>query len=251
MSRDSLYADAHDSISDFTFDERVAAVFPDMIRRSVPGYQTVIAMTGVLAGRYATPNSNCYDLGCSLGASSFAMSSQLDQPGCEIIAVDNSPAMLEQCQATLANQPGSERVSLVCADLLDVNLTNASVVVLNYTLQFVDASLRDKLIEDIYAGMQPGGVLLLSEKIRFDDSDTDQRMTAMHHAFKAANGYSELEISQKRTALENVLVPETLQVHQQRLANAGFTPVDAWFQCFNFVSLVAYKPAHKPAHKPS
>ena len=241
--RDSLYAKPREEIERFSFDEKVAAVFPDMIKRSVPGYSTVIAMTGVLAGQYALEHSNCYDLGCSLGESSFAMCSQLQQRNCSIVAVDNSPQMLEQCALNLAKADCSVNVELVCDDILNIQLTNSSVVVLNYTLQFVDASLREGLIQRIYDSLLPGGVLLLSEKIRFDDESTDQRMIEMHHQFKKANGYSDLEISQKRTALENVLIPETLNTHRQRLQKAGFSQIDTWFQCFNFASLIAYKAA--------
>lgn len=240
--RDSIYAQPLENIADFSFDAKVAAVFPDMIKRSVPGYNTVIAMTGVLAGKYAQDGSNCFDLGCSLGESSFAMCTHLHHQNCSIIAVDNSPQMLEQCAANLQQANCTVKVELLCKNILDVNLNNSSVVVLNYTLQFIEASLRGQLIQDIFDGMRPGGILVLSEKIKFDDEHTDQRMIEMHHEFKKANGYSEMEISQKRTALENVLIPETLQTHQQRLAGAGFTHVDPWFQCFNFVSLIAYKP---------
>ena len=240
-SRDSIYAEPREVIEHFSFDEKVAAVFPDMIKRSVPGYSTVIAMTGVLAGQYAQDHTNCYDLGCSLGESSFAMCSQLHHRDCSIIAVDNSPQMLEQCALNLQKAECSVNVELVCDDILNVQLDNSSVVVLNYTLQFIEASQRGNLVQRIYDSLRPGGILLLSEKIRFEDAITDQRMIDMHHQFKKANGYSDLEISQKRTALENVLLPETLQTHQQRLQQAGFAKTETWFQCFNFASLIAYK----------
>lgn len=242
-SRDSLYAEPLDTVKDFSFDEKVAAVFPDMIKRSVPGYNTVIAMTGVLAGQYAQPESNCYDLGCSLGESSFAMCTHLQYESSSVIAVDNSPQMIEKCAANLERASCKANVQLVCDDILNVDITNASVVVLNYTLQFIEASRRNSFIKSIFNGLRPGGVLLLSEKIKFADYAANQRMIEMHHEFKKANGYSDLEISQKRTALENVLIPETLENHQARLFNAGFSQTDVWFQCFNFASLIAYKPA--------
>ena len=118
---------------------------------------------------------------------------------------------------------------------------DASVVVFNFTLQFIPPAQRDALLARIGSAMRPGGVLVLSEKIRFEDEHLQALNTDLHHAFKRANGYSDLEISQKRSALENVLVPETIATHQQRLRNAGFTSVDVWFQCFNFASLVAIK----------
>ena len=241
--RDSIYSEPIENVGRFTFDEKVAAVFPDMIKRSVPGYSTVIAMTGVLAGQYAQENTICYDLGCSLGESTFSMCSHLQQAKTSIIAVDNSAQMLDKCAANLQQAGCDVKVDLLCDDILNINPVNSSVVVLNYTLQFIDKLKRDDLIRAIYDGLKPGGILLLSEKIRFEDPQMDKSMIDMHHEFKKANGYSDLEISQKRTALENVLIPETLENHRQRLASAGFTQTDLWFQCFNFMSLIAYKPA--------
>lgn len=225
----------------FTFDHDVARVFPDMIERSVPGYATIVAMTGLLAGRYATPASRLYDLGCSLGASTLAMRDHVTAPQCRIVAVDNSSAMLDRFAAVLENDTRAPPVQIICADLQDVAVDDASVVVLNFTLQFVAPKLRDAVIAGIYRGLRPGGVLVLSEKLSFDDPRLDALNIDLHEQFKRANGYSELEIARKRGALENVLVPETLQCHRQRIAAAGFTSCDVWFQCFNFASLVALK----------
>lgn len=241
IKRDSIYSQPVNEVKDFAFDEQVASVFPDMIKRSVPGYSTVIAMTGVLAGQYAQNNSICYDLGCSLGESTYAMMQQVKAPGCKIIGVDNSPQMLDQCQANLSNYESDIEFKLICDDILNVELVGASVVVLNYTLQFVDIKQRGAFIEKVYESLKPGGILLLSEKIKFADADKDNRMIEMHHQFKKANGYSDLEISQKRTALENVLLPETIDDHTNRLTTAGFKKIDLWFQCFNFISLIAQK----------
>ena len=149
--------------------------------------------------------------------------------------------MIDKCAVNLEQANCKADVQLVCDDILNVEIINASVVVLNYTLQFIEASMRDKFIKSIFNGLRPGGILLLSEKIKFKDPHTDHRMIEMHHEFKKANGYTDLEISQKRTALENVLIPETLETHQSRLSSAGFLQTDVWFQCFNFASLIAYK----------
>ena len=172
--RDTLYANPLSADGLFTFDDSVASVFPDMIKRSVPGYPTIIAMTGLLAGKYASPGSSLYDLGCSLGASTLAMRQNLQAPDCQIISVDNSTAMLERCR-----------------DIIDPHL--------------------------------------------------DELNIELHHQFKRDNGYSDLEVARKRNALENVLLPETLAQHKQRLADAGFSSCDVWFQCFNFASLIALK----------
>lgn len=228
-------------IVDFAFDETVAKVFPDMIRRSVPGYETIIALTGLLAEQYVQPESYCYDLGCSLGAATLAMRSRIRQPRCRIIAVDNAEAMTTRCQQHVQEAGEGVEVEVVCADIQDVTIENASVVVLNFTLQFIEPDARLALLEKIYAGLRPGGALLVSEKIAFANHAEQQRMDALHVAFKKANGYSDLEISQKRSALENILIPDTLEQHHARLKSTGFSSIDTWFRCINFVSLLAVK----------
>ena len=236
--RDLVYAERQEQVASFVFDQRVARVFPDMINRSVPGYTTIIAMIGLLAARHASSGSNLYDLGCSLGAASAAMKAALPIQDCRILAVDNAPAMIERAAASLRAEPGIP-LELICANVQDVLIRNASVVVLNFTLQFLPKNERLQLLQQIHQGMLDGGVLILSEKIAGVDAEEDALLVDLHHAFKQANGYSDLEISQKRIALENVLLPETIRVHRERLHAAGFSRVDLWFQCFNFVSFVA------------
>jgi len=239
--RDSLYADPLSEHGLFAFDDSVARVFPDMIKRSVPGYSTIVSMTGVLAGKYAMAGSVLYDLGCSLGASTLAMRQHIQQADCRIISVDNSTAMLERCQSIIDTDTHETPVTLTCADVQDVVITNASVVVLNFTLQFIPRELRDRVISGIYEGLLPGGVMVLSEKVTFEDPHLDELNIELHHQFKRANGYSELEVARKRSALETILLPETLNRHRQRIASAGFSSCDVWFQCFNFASLIALK----------
>ena len=236
---DRIYQDARQQIERFSFDERVVQVFPDMISRSVPGYGTMVEMIGVLAARYAQPGSNLYDLGCSLGAASLAMAALVPHQDCRLIGVDNSAAMISKAQTLVQGAPLP--VTLVEGDIRDVALENASVVVLNFTLQFLPLADREVLVQKIFAALRPGGILVLSEKIRFPSPEEDALQVALHHAFKRNNGYSDLEIAQKRTAIENVLIPETLQAHENRLLDAGFTHSNVWFRCFNFMSLVAHK----------
>jgi tRNA (cmo5U34)-methyltransferase len=240
--QDVIYAAPLNEIIDFRFDERVADVFPDMIQRSVPGYGMLISTIGIMAAKYAQTGSHCYDLGCSLGAVSLAMRQQITLADCDIIAVDNSQAMIDRAQQLLARdkQP-TVPVKMICADLQYIDIENASVVVLNFTLQFVPPNQRLALIKRIYQGLNPGGILILSEKIAFVEPGRQKFHDELHLNFKRANGYSDLEISQKRTALEKVMIPESLTCHQQRLTDAGFPFSDLWFQCFNFASLVAIK----------
>lgn len=239
--QDTIYATPQSTVSPFKFDEDVVAVFPDMIARSVPGYTLLLPLIGQLASRYAQPHSRCYDLGCSLGAVTLALCQQIKQPGCTITAVDNSPAMINQCRRILARAGTGIPVNLVEANICQMPISQASVVVLNFTFQFVPPPLRDALIQRIYDGLLPGGVLILSEKVIFEPPGVDALLVQLHHDFKRASGYSDLEISQKRTALENVLISETIPQHQTRLRQAGFASADVWFQAFNFVSLLAVK----------
>lgn len=238
---DRIYASPLEEVTGFRFDEQVVAVFPDMIKRSVPGYSTIIHMIGQIAERYAQTGTRLYDLGCSLGAATLAMRHRINAADVNIIAIDNSPDMIERCRAVLAADSGEIPVQLICGDIQDAVIDQASMTVLNFTLQFIPPTERDAVLRRIAAGTVAGGVLILSEKIAFEDEEHQNLMIELHHNFKRANGYSDLEIAQKRTALENVLIPETLKTHQQRLLNVGFRSVDCWFQCFNFASIIAFK----------
>ena len=238
---DNLFAEPLGQIERFSFNKAVVDVFPDMIQRSVPGYSTIIGMIGDLAERFAVQKSCCYDLGCSLGAATLAMRHRIKAQACEIHAIDASPAMVERCQKHIERDNHPLPVSVTCADIRDVVIDNASVVVLNFTLQFIAPAARDQILASIYQGLVPGGVLILSEKVAFSDPRHHQLMIDLYHGFKRANGYSDLEIAQKRDALENVLVPETLEQHRSRLKLSGFQDADVWFQCFNFASIIAQK----------
>lgn len=225
----------------FSFDSSVAEVFPDMIKRSVPGYATIIQNIEKLAERYVTENTNCYDLGCSLGAASLSMSKGIQTQNNKIIGIDNSSAMLTRCQQHIDAFKHATPIELHQADITEFNIENASMVVLNFTLQFVPLEQRAKLLKSIHQGLNPGGILVLSEKIKFADNEVNQLLIDLHHQFKKENGYSDLEISQKRNSLENVLIPETLDEHLSRLNHVGFKHASCWHQQFNFVSLLAIK----------
>ena len=238
---DSIYSSPQQRIIDFAFDESVAEVFDDMIERSVPGYRTLVSLIGLLAQEYALGGTRAYDLGCSLGAITLSMRRRIASDNFTIVAVDNSEAMLAKCRKRVENEPAGIEVDFLCEDISHSDIFNASVVVLNFTLQFIEPEKRQILIDKIHQGLVPGGALILSEKIVFPSATENTRFTQLHHAFKRANGYSELEISQKRAALEKVLIPDTLEQHRSRLNHSGFTRVDVWFQCLNFASMVAVK----------
>ncbi len=238
-SRDQLYAEPLAERGLFRFNETVASVFPDMISRSVPGYTTVIAMTGVMAARHARANTTIYDLGCSLGASLLSVAKEPACQHCKLIGIDNSEAMLSAARSHLAQFPEGKLITLEVGDIADVALDDASVVIMNYTLQFVPIAQREAVLTRIRQALMPGDLLILSEKITLKDNELNRRLIDLHHDFKRQQGYSDLEIAQKRDALENVLLPETREAHFDRLKHAGFSQCDVWFQCLNFASFIA------------
>lgn len=240
MNKDDIYAQVRSHIDQFVFDQKVVGVFDDMINRSVPGYATIIGMIGMLAQRYVQSGSQCYDLGCSLGAATFAMHHNIEALDVPIIGVDNSSAMIEKCRERVKDIE-NRRIDLICDDIQQVTINHASMVVLNFTLQFIDPDRRLDLMQRISNGLNENGILVLSEKIDFEDQEEQTFQTDMHHTYKKLQGYSDLEISQKRSALENVLIPDTLEEHVKRLHFVGFSRVYVWFKCFNFISLVAIK----------
>lgn len=241
MSTDNIYASDQSRDGPFEFDESVAEVFPDMLKRSIPGYAASIQAIGTLAARYVVAGSRCYDLGCSLGAATLAMRRNISAPDCRIVAVDLAPAMIEKFRQSLATEADGVEVSIVEGDIRQIAISNASMVVMNYTLQFLPPDERGTMMQTIYDGMLPGGILIVSEKVRDEDPKTEQLLIDLHHEFKRRNAYSDLEISRKRAALENVLIPETENEHKKRLRNAGFAHAGVWLRYFNFISILAIK----------
>lgn len=238
---DQLFSTPIDKLGDWTFDEKVAEVFPDMVQRSVPGYSNIISMIGMLTERFVQPNSMIYDLGCSLGAATLSIRRNIKHENCHIVAIDNSLPMVERCKRHIDAFKANTPVDVICDDICNIQMQNASMVVLNFTLQFLTPESRQQVLNKIYQALNPNGILVLSEKFSFTDSTIDDLLFNMHHDFKRANGYSELEISQKRNMLENVMLTDTVEIHNERLTKAGFTHINTWFQCFNFGSIIAIK----------
>lgn len=240
MKQDTLFAN-NQQVVDFSFDDAVADVFPDMIRRSVPGYDAVISQLGVLAKHYAQPNTTIYDLGSSLGAATLSMYRQTSDLNIKHICIDNSNPMVKRCQSRLQRHMPDADLQVVCENIEETEIKNASLVVINFTLQFLPPESRLTLLKKIYKGLLPKGVLILSEKLIFKDEKENQLQIDWHLSSKRANGYSDMEISQKRAALENVMIPDTFEEHLQRLEDSGFSHAYRWFQSFNFASLIALK----------
>lgn len=239
-NKDEIYSTPHEQVDGFRFDAVVADVFENMINRSVPGYPLMLDMIGVLAERFVQDNTNCYDLGCSLGAATLKMRHHVPET-CHLIGIDTSSAMVERCQNNIARDRSQPSVEVLEQSVQDTEIKNASMVVLNFTLQFIPDPEREAILARIADGLVPGGILILAEKVQLADSAEQDQMVDLHHEFKRAQGYSDLEIAQKRASLENVLVPNTVEQHTERLLAAGFDSARLYVRCFNFVSILAVK----------
>lgn len=238
--KDQLFDSPQASVDPFAFNEAVARVFPDMIERSVPGYRLLIEMTPLIIKRAVQANSRIYDLGCSLGAATLAARRAVTVPGVDIVGIDNSPHMVARAQDAVQQDNSAVAVEIVEGDITTTPIENASVVMLYFTLQFVPPRDRPGLLKKIHDGMRPGGTLLLAEKLAFG-TEEQAWMDDHHIDFKKAQGYSDLEIAQKRQAIENVLIPQSQASHQAALAEAEFQRAYRWFQALNFACFVAIK----------
>lgn len=237
-SKDQIYAQGSVRSGAFRFDDSVASVFTDMVSRSVPGYALTLEMIAVAARRYTLPDTLCYDLGCSLGAATLQIRHHA-APNCRIVGIDNAPAMLAKAASIIElDGPGLE-VDFRCEDLLEFQPEPFSLAVLNLTLQFIPIAHRGEVLTRLRRAMLPGGCLVLSEKLAFENEQEQHLLTELHHDFKQLQGYSQMEVARKRAAIENVLIPETLETHKQRLKACGFSKVTVWLQALNFVSLLA------------
>ncbi|MCD4719474.1 MAG: carboxy-S-adenosyl-L-methionine synthase CmoA [Desulfobacula sp.] len=241
MEKDQVFADKKFRIKPFEFNEEVTNVFDDMLNRSVPFYMESIKRQSQLTAEYYQEGSRIYDLGCSHGNVGMLILNQLKHRKFSMVAVDSSKPMIEKYLKRLGKHDSTPQIELVCGFLEDIQIKKASVVLINLTLQFLDKEKRDDLIKKIYQGMNPNGILLLTEKTVHTSKVLDDLQTKFYKTFKLENGYSQLEISQKRDALEKVLIPDTIETHKNRILNTGFTTFDVWLKWFNFASMIAIK----------
>ncbi len=241
MGKDEVFRNEIEKASDFKFGANVARVFDDMVNRSVPFYGEIQRMMAELAATHAKEGSDVYDLGCSTGTTMIGMDTMVPA-GIRFIGVDDSQEMLDKCKSKLLEVGFSRPYELRCGDLNQgVKVANASVVVLCLTLQFVRPIYREQLLKNIIAGLNPGAVLILVEKILAEDSVFNRDFIEYYYNYKRRNHYSEMEISQKREALENVLVPYKLSENINMLRDQGFSHCEVFFKWYNFAGLVAVK----------
>jgi len=229
------------SIGDFEFGEKVASVFDDMLDRSVPFYREMQRMIAEMATDFAADGTNIYDLGCSTGNTLIGLDAQIKKQ-VKFIGVDYSPEMLKRCEQNLTQAGFQHERELICADLNQgVRIENASMVLMVLTLQFVRPLYRDTLAQTIYRGLNENGAFILVEKVLGEDSVFNRLFIKYYYDLKKRHGYSELEIAQKREALENVLVPYKLLENREMLLRSGFRYCDVFFKWYNFCGMIALK----------
>jgi tRNA (cmo5U34)-methyltransferase len=224
----------------FAFDKNVVDVFPDMIKRSVPGYQDIADLQSQLLALHLKPQDLVYDLGISLGNSIYNLKRYFNE-SIDIIGVDNSKAMLQKLDSKLQQETVPYNVELVESAIQDVKFKASKAIILNFTLQFIPREDRKELLKKCYDSLVPGGVLLISEKIKSDHKVLEELQVEVHHNFKRNNGYSDLEIHKKREAIDDYLRPDTVATHLKRFDEVGFTASEILYKWFNFTSFVCIK----------
>jgi tRNA (cmo5U34)-methyltransferase len=239
LNKDRVYQTKLEEIKQFRFDENVATVFDDMVSRSVPRYSEIQAATVKLAYKICPTRGRVVDLGCSTGTTLFAIAKVC--PELELIGIDNSPSMLEQASLKAKSLGLEDRVKFVCQDISEYDYQNVDLFIAHYTLQFFPPAGRGEILEKMYQALNPGGAVIVSEKLKHQGKKSEDILHGLYHDFKAENGYSRLEISQKREALEGVLVPLTLEENFTLLRQAGFDEIEIYLKWINFATVLGLK----------
>jgi tRNA (cmo5U34)-methyltransferase len=241
MDRDEIFREHSNEIGDFNFGEKTAAVFDDMLDRSIPQYHELQRMIGELAAEFAVADTNIYDLGCSTGITLQSVQDAV-KADVKLVGIDYSQPMLDKAKERFSALPNAKPITLLLGDLnRPMSIQNASVVLLNLTLQFVRPLYRQALIRNIYDGLNDGGCLILVEKVLGNDSLFNRAFIKLYYEMKKRNGYSETEIAKKREALENVLIPYRVDENYELLERGGFSHVDLFFKWYNFCGFIGAK----------
>lgn len=223
----------------FEFDESVASVFDDMIDRSVPFYKEQVSLIAHFASLSLVDNGVVYDLGSSTGNVLFELH-KLISPTIQLVGLDSSAAMIQRARLK-AKAYGASNIEFLHQDFLEYDFLLSDAIIASWTMQFVRPLMREKMIGKIYQSLKDNGIFLMSEKMVSSDKILDRSMIERYHQYKAHQGYSQMEINQKREALENVLVPYTQEENFAMLKNAGFRSVEILFKWVNFALLIARK----------
>ncbi len=241
MNADDLFKRERSFVDDFDFGPRTAEVFDDMLGRSIPFYDELQRMIGELAADFAVPGTAVYDLGCSTGKTLLTLHDTLPAD-IRFIGIDSSPDMLRRAGEKLCSCGLARPLELLCSDLeRGVPVQEASLVVMVLTLQFIRPLRRESIIADILNGLNEGGALILVEKDLGANSTVNRLFIEYYYDFKRRNGYSEMEIAQKREALENVLIPYHYAENRELLLRNGFRVCEPFFRWYNFCGILAIK----------
>lgn len=244
MKKDYLFNESN-SPEVFEFNDRVASVFDDMVSRSVPLYMHLQAATSQLTKRYLKNGEVILDIGCSTATTLIQISKDLDIDA-KLIGIDSSKAMLDKAKDKLIEHKLDKKINLLHCDVEKIIrepdlIPRPKIIIMNYTLQFIQPAGRQNIVKGLFDLLQPGGILILSEKISHESDEINQTMIDIYHNFKKINGYSELEISKKRDAMENVLIPFTAKQNIELFNNAGFNEIAPIFQWYSFVTFLGIK----------
>jgi len=240
--RDAVFAEKMESMRDFAFDKSVATVFDDMVNRSVPLYGEQQRMMLELSLKYLQPGTTFYDLGCASGSTILAVAQSHKNPATRFVGFDLSEPMLDEARKKLGAAGVLNRCELRKADIADrLDMGNASVVVMAWTMQFIRPMHRARVAENVYRNLRPGGCFLLTEKLVVKDPDLNRLYIEKYYDYKRRQGYSEMEIVQKREALENILIPYQAEENVKMLQDVGFATVDTFFRWYNWCGILAVK----------
>jgi tRNA (cmo5U34)-methyltransferase len=243
--RDKVFEGTAARASDFVFNEKVAAVFDDMLVRSVPYYLEIQAMITEMTKRFYQPKTDVIDLGCSTATTLINLRNSLGE-GSKLVGYDNSEPMISKAKEKIAEHGFSDSIDVRYGDINgSLALKNSSVTIMTWTLQFVRPLKRDEIIKSIYDGLVPGGVFICVEKILTNSSDMNRFFIDFYYDFKRRNGYSEEEIVRKREALENVLIPYRIEENAELFRRNGFETVETFFQWYNFAGFLCVKSAKR------
>ena len=225
-------------VKKFEFDEKVVPVFQDMILRSVPGYENLIKNISIITKKNLAKNSMIYDLGCSLGACARKIADEAQSEKIKIVAIDNSEQMINYCHENYSNY---KNITFIHEDINNFKLETASVVILNFTLQFIKRDLKDQLIAKIFNALDEKGILVISEKVISESKEEELFLQDYHEFFKSCNGYTKEEIDRKKLSLSNVMLLDNIKTHERRFKDVGFSDSCLWHRSYNFVSWIVRK----------
>jgi tRNA (cmo5U34)-methyltransferase len=240
-SIDKIFATPQQKVDPFQFNEKVAQCFDDMVERSVPFYHQIHTLYAQILEKKNLFQGQIYDLGCSTGSTFAFLEKYFKNTSSEVhyCGIDQSTAMIKKAKEKLSSS--RHHIELVAGDISDISFRPANAIIMNYTLQFIPLVQRASILKKIYDSLEPGGLFLMSEKIKSPSVSVHDLMVDLYYDFKRQNGYSEMEIAQKREALDNVLVPLDMEEQLALMRLMGFKACDVIFRWYNFSTFIAIK----------